>query len=114
MLALNFLLKLVKSWKGLTSKLSMLTLVLHLTMAVIYGLYYFGVYGSHHSVVCASSTMTLSPFPYNNTTELEVFLEEPGSTNVNDEFESVIKYGFLAQTLVFFLTLHNIFSKSTD
>ena len=98
MLFVNFLIKLVDSWASFSSRLRVFSLLIHLTMAILYGLFYFKKLGSENTKVCASNSVLLPilPFTYDTIEELDEFLLKPGSSNVSQEFDAVIKYGFIA------------------
>ena len=57
---------------------------IHIVMGVVYGLYYFGIAGTKSDVICVTGQMLYTPYQYNSTEDLDLYLAKPGSENVSE------------------------------
>ena len=66
----------------------------HAIIATIYGLYYFSSTSSIYTITCVTNQVQYTPYAFNSSQDLELYMNKPGSSNVSESFQDVIAFGF--------------------
>ena len=65
------------------------------SVAFMYGLYTFGLFGSNQSDICVTNENIYHPYIYQNQSNWDASISRPGSKNVTSQFNFVISSGFI-------------------
>lgn len=68
-------------------------------VGTVYGLYAFGVLGSGNTKYCLANQVDYHPYPYKSQKDMMEFLDQLGTVNVTDRFDTVIRFGFISNLI---------------
>ena len=77
-------------------------------MGTVYAVYFFS---KQNEFVCAANQMDFFPLKYDTTDDLDQYLQRPGSINMTDRFDFVVKFGFVSNCIILAYTLTKMCSK---
>ena len=83
-------------------------LVLSIIMGIVYAVYFFS---AGNELTCAANQKDFYPLDYNSQSELDLFLQRPGSVNVTASFNAVIKFGFISNCIICFYLVGKMCAK---